>query len=332
MYRWRSSLVENGRHGHDATAACSFFGRKPPFFQETCNRTLAGIMAANESGVLCRIWTILLLTAALFQAKAAPAPLAEFPLAYREELLWVEVKVPQSNKPLNFLLDTGASVSVVNLSTARRLELNLGSQVNVAGVGKTLVGHWPVRLSAKAGDLELPGKYLALDLSKLSAACNNSVDGLIGADFFCDRVVQIDYKAQKLRVLPATSGNERSDAVILETRRCGMCVTASVNGGKSQRLRVDTGCATALQWVTRAVPNGCTSKMAIGLTELNIPQTHSTVSIAGQTISNVPTGLHQEPIFDGESGLVGNELLARFGVLTLDAKNGRLILGQYPRQ
>ena len=68
--------------------------------------------------------------------------------------------------------------------------------------------------------------------------------------------------------------------------------------------------------------------MAIGLAELNIPQTQTTVSLAGRTFHDVPTGLHRKAIFPGESGLLGNGLLAQFGVLTIDAKSGRLILGR----
>ena len=270
----------------------------------------------------------MIFVAALLRLQAAPITLAEFPFQFREGLLWIEVKIPQSEKPLNFLLDTGASVSVLNLTTAQRLGLELGSQVTVTGVGTTLSGHWPVKLSAKANQIELPGKYLALDLSKLSGVCSNSVDGLVGADFFCDQVVQIDYAAQKVRLLAAKSRGATANAIPLEARRCGLRVQVSVNGGKRQWVRLDTGCATALQWVTTAVPSEqCTSKLAVGFSELSIPQTVTSVSLGGQRVDGVPTGLHRQAIFPGECGLLGNELLARFGVVTVDAKNGRLILG-----
>jgi hypothetical protein len=36
---------------------------------------------------------------------------------------------------------------------------------------------------------------------------------------------------------------------------------------------------------------------------------------------------HPKAIFPGESGLLGNGLLAQFGVVTIDAKAGRLIPG-----
>jgi hypothetical protein len=111
-----------------------------------------------------------------------------------------------------------------------------------------------------------------------------------------------------------------------------MRVQASVNGGEPQWLRVDTGCATPLQWVTRAVrPERCSSKVAIALTKLNIPQSRTTVNFGGHTFRDVPTGIHRTAIFPGEAGLLGNGLLSRFSAVTIDAKAGRLILETKPR-
>ena len=256
---------------------------------------------------------------------------AELPFQFREGLLWVEVRVPQSAEPLHFLLDSGASASVVNLGTAARLRLELGPKVSVTAVATTLTGHWPVKLSAKASQLELPGEYLALDLSKLSGACSRSVDGLIGADFFRDRVVEIDYVTQKLCVLNALPPGRGANAVPLEVRPCGMRVPVNVNGGKTQWVRVDTGCATAFQWVTsKERADRCTTKLAVGLAELSIPQMMTGIRIGNHYLDTVPTGLHRKAIFPGESGLVGNGLLAGFGVVTIDAKAGHLLLGRAP--
>lgn len=277
------------------------------------------------------LWAILVLVSRLLQAGTTTPPDSELPIQFREGLLWVEVCVPQSREPLQFLLDSGASASVVNLSTAKQLGLGLGPRVSVTAVATTLTGYWPVRLSAKAGQFELPGEYLALDLSKLSRACSRSVDGLIGADFFRDRVVEIDYAAQKLRVLAASPADDPSNAVPLEARSCGFRVAVSVNGTKSQLVRVDTGCATAFQWVTsKERADRCTSKLAVGLAELSIPQTMTGVRIGNHHFDTVPTGLHRKAIFPGESGLLGNGLLAQFGVVTIDAKSGRLFLGRPP--
>lgn len=259
---------------------------------------------------------------------AVAAVIDELPIEFREGLIWVEVNVPQSAEPLNFLLDTGASVSVVNLMTARRLDLKLGRKVPVTGVRATLQGFWPVPLSATASRIQLPANYLALDLSKLSSACSRSVDGLVGADFFRGRIVQIDYTSQKLRVFDTPPDDSGAGALPLDLRSCGIRLPVNVNGGKSQWMRLDTGCATAFQWVTSKVrADRCTSKLAVGLTELSIPQTVTAVRLGNHFLHAVPTGLHHKAIFPGESGLLGNGLLAGFGVITIDGKSARLFLG-----
>ena len=89
--------------------------------------------------------------------------------------------------------------------------------------------------------------------------------------------------------------------------------------------------ATAFQWVTsKERAERCTSKLAVGLTELSIPQTMVGLRIGPVALDTVPTGLHRKAIFPGESGLLGNGLLAQFEVVTIDAKVGRLFLGRSP--
>ena len=271
--------------------------------------------------------------AALLQSQAAPVTLAEFPFQFREGLLWVEVTLPQSEKPLNFLLDTGAGVSVINLNTAKRIGIRLGQEVTVRGIQTMLTGYWQQRMSAKVGNVKLPSEYLAVDLEKLSHSCERPVDGLVGADFFRGCVVQIDFDAQKIRMLKAEKARKSDGALPLELRAYGMRVPVSVNDHQHQWVRLDTGCATALQWVTSVVPDQCTRQMAIGLAELSIPQTKTTVGIGEHKFENVPTGLHETAIFPGEAGLLGNGLLSLFSRVTIDAKAGRVILEKrYPAQ
>ena len=272
---------------------------------------------------------ILAVQAAVVRGEVSASSTTEFPFEYREGLLWVQVQVAGSREPLRFLLDSGAEVSVVNLDTAKHLGMTLAEKVNVSSVQTTMTGYWPQKLSATANGVTLPSDFLALDLSKLNRACEQSVDGLIGADFFKGKIVQIDFGAQKIRLLNTSDASSKKETSPLEIRRCGLCVMVGVNGGKPQRLRLDTGCATALQWVTTKVqPERCTSKVAIGLAQLAIPQTTTTVSLAGRTFNDVPTGLHSAAIFDGEKGLLGNGLLSRFETVTIDSRAGRLTFGR----
>ncbi|HEV2393189.1 MAG TPA: aspartyl protease family protein [Verrucomicrobiae bacterium] len=270
-------------------------------------------------GLLCSSW--------LIQGHADVVPRGEFPFEFREGLLWVKVQVPESGRVLNFLLDSGAEASVVNLQTAKELGLPLGQRAEVRGVGVSMDGFWTGTRWAKANEVTLPNRLLALDLGKLSRSCARRVDGLIGAGFFKDRAVQIDFRESKVRLL-ASGTATAGDVVPLDARRCGIRVKASVGGKRARWFRVDTGCATPLQWVTRDVsPKDCSRKVAVGLAELGIPQTRTAVKIGAEILGDVETGLHANPIFEGEAGLVGNGLLSQFETVTIDSARGRLVLG-----
>jgi hypothetical protein len=263
---------------------------------------------------------------ALLKAHAAVPATAEFPFEFREGLLWIKATVPESAEPLNLLLDTGAGISVMNAATAERLKLSLGRAVTVHGVGTTLTGYWLRPVSASAEGVQLPANFLAVDLQQLSKSCSRPVDGLLGADFFRDRVVQIDFDALKVRILPRQE-TPWAEPIPLQLRPCGMRVQVRVNGHKAQWVRLDTGCVSALHWVTSDVrPEDCLRKPAIGLTELSVPQTETTVQLGSHRFQKVSTGIHAEPIFQGEAGLLGNGLLSRFSTVTIDAKSGHLIL------
>jgi hypothetical protein len=267
-----------------------------------------------------------ILALALLPAHAATSVPTEFPFQFREGLLWISASLPNSAEPLNLLLDTGAGVSVINETTAERLKLNFGRPVTVHGVGTTLTGYWLKPLSATANGVALPANFLAVDLARLSKSCAQPVDGLLGADFFRGRVVQIDFEALKIRILPPRTALI-PNAAPLQFRTCGMRIQVSVDGRKAQWVRLDTGCVSALQWVTSDVRSqDCMRKPAIGLTELSIPQTETTVQLGSSRFQNVPTGIHAQPIFQGEAGLLGNGLLSRFSSITIDAKGGHLVL------
>jgi len=270
---------------------------------------------------------ILLGSGWLANCHGSGVPGAEFPFEFCEGLLWVKVQVAESDRALNFLLDSGAEASVVNLETAKQLGLPLGQRAEVRGVGISMDAFWTGTRSAKASEVNLPSRLLALDLGKLSRSCACRVDGLIGADFFRDKSVQIDFRESKVRLL--APGTEcAGDVAPLDVRRCGMRVKASVDGKDARWFRLDTGCATPLQWVTGDVsPKGCTRKVAVGLAKLGIPQTRTTVKFGGEVLTNVETGLHSSEIFDGEAGLIGNGLLSQFGTVTIDAGTGKLMLG-----
>lgn len=256
---------------------------------------------------------------------ASPA-VVELPFDFHEGLIWVQVEVAQSPKPLDCLLDSGAAVSVLDTQVARRLGVRLGERVGVRGVGSEMDGYWPQRISARIQNVPLPPEWLAVDLNCLSKACDRRVDGLVGADFFKGRIVQLDFASKKLRLLQASLPPETGEVLPIKLCRGAMRVPVRVNGSAPRWVRLDTGCASAVQWVSPlARANRGESRLAIGLARIDIPSTRARVQLGQRCFDSMPIGLHSAPIFRGEAGLLGNGMLSQFRV-TIDAVRGRLIL------
>jgi hypothetical protein len=274
-------------------------------------------------------WSAVLFCFVVFNAAQAASPAANnsIPFEYAEGFLWVQVKVPQSARPLNLLFDTGAEISVLNAGSVKMLGLSAGRKIHVQGVQATTTGQWPVHLAAMVGNVELPSNYLSLDLSQLANSCHRPLDGLLGADFIQGKVVEIDFQSHLIRFCEQVSPAKSDIDLPLKVSGQCFCVPVRVDSQKQQWVRLDTGCATALQWVTSDACAGAKSAIpAIGLAGLTIPQAQTTVSLGGQQFDQVPTGIHRRAIFSGESGLLGNGLLSRFKTVTIDTKAARLVL------
>ena len=274
--------------------------------------------------------SVRLVWALAFNSMAAN-PTSRIPVEFLEGLIWVKVHDSIRCQSLQFLLDSGASHSVLDHRTAIGLGLPMGSAVAVRGVGSTATGYAPIPWQARLGDVALTNHFLVLDLSSLSKTCGRQVDGLIGADFFRNRIVEIDYGSRELRLLDESPPHDDSRAVPMAMGPRGVSILGSVNGSRHQPLRVDTGCATALHWVSETTSSrACPGPPSTGLSAVSIRQTLAGIRLGPHHLDTIPTGIHRKPIFAGEAGLLGNGLLAMFGVVTFDSRSQLLHLG--PRQ
>ncbi len=271
-----------------------------------------------------RVRLALLFAMALCHAQAGGL---SFPFQLREGLIWVQVDTPTSPTTLNFLLDTGAGVSVLNLGAARRLGLNSGRQVTVQGIGANSIGYWPEELAARAGEVSLPSKFLAVDLSALSGACKCRVDGLIGADFFAGHAVEIDFRTHQINLVASVPPCPGQAVVPLKRRHGALLVPAQVNESSRQWFRLDTGCASSLQWVTAQQQVSPVHRhLAVALAPISVGSANTTLHLGEFTFPNTPTGVHDKPLFQGEAGLIGNGLLSQFSSLIIEIPANRLVL------
>src|SRR5947209_4494102 len=265
------------------------------------------------------------LAAALSLGSPAVAAV-EIPFDSTAGMIWVDVAAAGQSAPLHFLLDSGASVSVLDLETARRLGTPLGAVRGVQGV-HTHGNAWRLpAFSAEVAGAPVPSSILALDLSAVSAECHRHIDGLLGADFFRGRVVQIDYAAQKVRLLMRDEVPAAGATVPLLTRHGALCARVSVAGRPAEWTRVDTGCNTALQWVAGPAAAGRGTPATIGLASGGANSICAEVQLGSERLAGVKVGLHAQPIFSGEAGLLGGGVLSRFASVTFDAQGQRLLL------
>jgi len=116
--------------------------------------------------------------------QAGAGVLAKIPLQSRDGFLWLKVQVAGHRDPLNFILDSGAASSVVDINVAKQLKVKLGQFVSVQGVFSQTTGRRIGRFSAQTAGLAMPEQPIAFDLRAIGATCHQQIDGLLGADFF----------------------------------------------------------------------------------------------------------------------------------------------------
>jgi hypothetical protein len=244
---------------------------------------------------------------------------------YRDGLIWVKVKVTGKSGPLNFLLDSGAGVSAIDLQKARSLGLYLGNPQKVLGVDGQCVAYRVNDLQAVCGGIALPKSVLAIDLHALSGCCEEPVDGILGVDFFRNRIVQIDFAAGKVRILEKCEPN-LANCEILPIRMCNdaFCVPVRVAGSPAEWVRLDTGCDAALEWVVSKTEKRRIGGSSIALSGISVGHINTSVQLGKQCFKSITAGVHREPMFPGEAGLLGNGLLSKFR-LTIDQPGNRVI-------
>jgi hypothetical protein len=136
----------------------------------------------------------------------APAPSRATPLPATIPIeLWanhVFLKVCVAGRELDFILDTGAGATSLDLETAKHLGAALGQTFSVGGAGPSRVAGARVdgaSATIAGTSIEQPVRS-AIDLSRLPPVEGHRMDGILGDDFISRYVVAIDYARRELRI------------------------------------------------------------------------------------------------------------------------------------
>ncbi len=248
----------------------------------------------------------------------------EIRFQYQDGLIWLKAKVPGKTRSLNFLLDSGAGVSVIDLEQARALGMRIHDPESVQGISGRAVAYRVDGFQAKSGGVVLPKSVLAINLQAISQRCHQRVDGILGMDFFRGRIVQIDFAARRVRLVERDS-QDLADCEILPIRICNdaFCVPVRVAENPAQWIRLDTGCDACLDWVVSDAGKRLSKGTSVGLSHFSRNYVKTIVQIGKQRFA-VAVDVQEEPMFSGEAGLLGNGLLSKFR-LTIDEPGSRAI-------
>jgi len=248
-------------------------------------------------------------------------------LKIADDLAWVEVSVEGSAEPLHFVLDTGASISVLDRAVAREMSVKLGRRIKVLGTQGSTAGHTTSGFRGSLAGSSFPEKLLVLDLSRISRMCHRRIDGLLGADFFEGHRVQLDFAEGMLRIGDACNAVDDSATTLkLARRNDAWCISGVVDAGRTQWFRIDTGYDGALAWWPGKARGSIASDTSSVAATIDLPERgSSTVRLDRLTLDDVPTSLLDRRPFTGEAGLVGLSLLSQFR-MTMEVDRRLLIL------
>jgi hypothetical protein len=251
--------------------------------------------------------------------------LHKIPFQFEDGLIWVQVEPVGKKEALNYLLDSGASSTVIDLQTAKACRVPLGDPQSVEGVSGLGVAYRVSNFQATVGGIPLPKPVLAIDLGTISNRCHRHIDGLLGLDFFKNRILQINFETGVLGFLK-NCDRSLANCDILPTRLCNgaICLPIRIAGNADQWMRLDTGCDSALEWAVTETKARRMSGPAFGLSGGSTGYINTTVQFGNHCFSNVAVGIRAKQIFPGEDGLLGNGLLSKF-CLTIDERNRRVI-------
>lgn len=255
--------------------------------------------------------------------------------------------------PYPFVLDTGATQSLVDRTLADQLQLaSTGTSTPATGVGCTVAaGHVQVP-SWSVGEVPLRAQPLT-SLPLPGAPDGPGIAGLLGSDVWSRfGQFQLDYRAGKLLLpgpeqataptpappaaavpAPSAPGSQRVPMTVIRNGAATLAVVpVTLEGLGPKRFALDTGSSSSV--VDRKVAQQLSlrpvgrSRNAAGVSCSATSQpVHvaswrvGAVALPAQTVDSIAL-----PV-PGLDGLLGSDVLYQFGTVTIDYAAGSLVLG-----
>jgi len=185
------------------------------------------------------------------------SPVRDIPIEFNTVHIFLRASVNDS-KPLWFILDTGASITVLNTDVARELGFDLKGKVEGRGAGS---GSVEVNLIPDVS-VSLPGVVLegqtvaAVPLADIEARVGRTIDGILGYDFISRFVVEIDYHGHTLTLYDRDAFDYNGEGTVVPIYLSGSspqidaAVTAPGGEPVSGNFLIDTGASGTVMFTS----------------------------------------------------------------------------------
>jgi predicted aspartyl protease len=241
------------------------------------------------------------------------------------KLIMAQVKV-NGRGPYWFLLDSGASRSVIDPTLAKELGLKIASQTSITGTGTGKVAAEiaePMRIAL--GGTEYRSEPYIIDLS--GAPMSDEIRGLIGSELFASHVVRLDPGRKRLSWYAPNRAPALAKGASLRLKLTAgkLYLPATIEprpGLRIERdLRIDTGSESSVN-----DPSAANAPLIASATLGNgLGANFDGVSGKYHSISIGPYRFEGVWGPGGNPPLIGMELLQRF-VITFDAPGRKIHL------
>lgn len=268
------------------------------------------------------------------------------PFELSSNVIFLQARV-NGSEPLWFILDTGASVTVLDSSRAKMLGIKVSGGGDVEGAGESAAAAGMARdVSFSLPGLDFQAREIAvLPLSNLNHYVGRVVDGILGHNFFSRFVVEIDYAARTINVYDPKSfqysGTGDSIPLVLKDNAPSVRSPLALPGRApiEGNFRIDTGGSHALllstpfvkaQKVLESIPKTIAAPAAGvgGETSVRLGRVQSlqlgrfTLEKPVTTFAQSAKGALANPDLTGN---IGGGIMRRFKVI-FDYRDRRMIL------
>ncbi len=270
---------------------------------------------------------------------------AELPFEYRARHIYLPARIAGRDEDLYFLLDSGASMTVIDSSLAAGMGLPFGGAIPGAGAGGMADFHMTRVPGLVVGGIELSEQTaIAFPIAKLLRRFEEvEIGGVLGYDFLSRFVTRIDFERSVITFAEPDSFAPSGHEAFVEAPLVHNIFTlaATLDTAKAT-FYLDTGANSSLLHASFAERTGIargrrTIPMAIlgaGGSETASLCRFDSMGVGGFSIARpvlaIAASMKGIGVLENVNGIVGNDILERFTV-TLDYGNQRVLFERNAR-